>query len=208
MKYFKFTDGVIALDHDAIALYPNVKKILSRDRGGKVAGDPDGRHKLYAFKEFAYVYFRCDFEAYPAQHGMTDKEAHLYAAKNSGLGKDYEPDELVLAFVKQYEAEHLTPAKQAIKTLIRVFAFNNKIVEKIEIMLTESLALPTLTPQQTGDLLTFQKQLIDIATRVPDMVKQLKAAMNLLEEEDKVKEIGRGGEEVLDSMEPNNAIEG
>jgi hypothetical protein len=207
MRFFKFTDGAIELDKDAIALYPNVKKILARDRGGKVTGDPDGRLKLYAFKEFTYVYFRCDFEAYPAQHGLSEKETHLYAAKEAGLGKDYEPDDLVLHFIKQYEKEHLTPAKQAIKTLIRVFAFNNNIVEKMEKVLSESLTLPTLTPQQVKDLLDFQKQLISIATDVPIITKKLKEAMNLLQEEDKLVEIGRGGEEVTDSFRPDNNIE-
>ena len=207
MKYFKFVDGAIAFDNEAIALYPNIKKIISRDRGGKVSGDPDGRYKKYAFKEFTYVYFRCDYEAYPAQHGMTEQEAHEYAAKQAGLGKDYKPDELVLAFMKQYEIEHLSPAKQAIKTLIRVFAFNNKLIEKIEKVLNETLALPTLSAIQTKELFDYQKQLLEVAERVPESVKKLKAAMNLLEEEERTQEILRGGEIKLDSMDPGNSIE-
>jgi hypothetical protein len=207
MKYFKFVDGAVVLNNDAIALYPNVKKILSRDRGGKVVGDPDGRLKKYAFKEFTYVYFRCDFEAYPAQHGMTEQETHDYAARNAGLGKDYKPDDVVLAFIKQYENEHLSPAKQAIKTLIRVFAINNKLVEKVEKSLNETLALPTLTALQTKELFEYQKQLLDVAEQVPERVKKLKAAMNLLEEEEKVQEVLRGGEIKLDSMDPGNSIE-
>jgi len=207
MKFFKFVDGAIELDKDAIALYPNVKKILARDRGGKVTGDPDGRLKLYAFKEFTYVYFRCDFEAYPAQHGLNEKETHDYAAKQAGLGKDYQPDELVIAFIKQYEKEHLTASKQAIKSLIRIFALNEKIVEKIEQNLTESLKLPILQPGMITELLTYQKQLIDIATNVPATVKKLREAMNTLEEEEKMKQVARGGEEVLDSMRVDNSIE-
>lgn len=207
MKYFKLIDGVVQLDHESIGLYPNIKKIISRDRGGKVSGDPDGRLKLYAFKEFTYVYFRCDFEAYPAQHGMNEKEAHLYAAKQAGLGKDYQPDELVLAFCKQYEQEHLTLTKQAIKTLIRLFALNDKIVSKIEQNLTASLELPTLAPGMITELLTYQKQLIDIANTVPVTAKKLREAMNLLEEEAKLVEIGRGGDEISESFRVDNIIE-
>ena len=207
MKYFKVIEGIVQLDHEAIGLYPNIKKIISRDRGGKVSGDPDGRLKLYAFKEFTYVYFRCDFEAYPAQHGLNEKEAHLYAAKQAGLGKEYQPDEVVLAFCKQYEQEHLTTTKQAIKTLIRIFTFNNKLVEKIEKVLTDTLELPTLTPAQTADLLAYQKQLIGIATEVPVITKKLREAMNLLEEEAKLIEVGRGGDEITDSFRPDNIIE-
>jgi hypothetical protein len=207
MEYFKLVDGIVTLDHDMIGVNSNIKKILSRDRGGKVSGDPDGRLKLYAFKEFAYVYYRCDYRAYPSQSGMSEKEAHIYAATQAGLGKEYKPDELVSLLMTQYEREHLSESKKAIKTLIRIFAFNNKLVEKIEAVLTTSLDLPTLTPQQTGELLAFQKQLMDIATKVPENVKQLKVAMNLLEEEEKAKEIGRGGDEITDSYKPDNNIE-
>lgn len=208
MKFFKFNEeGLLELNKDEIALYPNVKKILARDRGGKVVGDPDGRLKFYAFKEFAYVYYRCDFEAYPAQHGLTEKEAHTYAVKHANLPNDYQPDELVSAFMKQYENEHLTPTKKAIKTLIRVFVINDKLVEKIEQNLHSTLELPTLTGPQISELIGYQKELIKIATDVPLTVKKLREAMSLLEEEEKVIMIARGGEEVLDSMNPSNKVE-
>lgn len=207
MKFFKFTDGVIALDKDAIALYPNIKKILARDRGGKVVGDPDGRLKLHAFKEFAYVYHRCDFEAYPAQNGLNEKETHLYAAKMAELGKDYKPDELVEQFIKQYEKEHLTPSKSSIKTLIRVFSLTEKLIEKIEKNITDSLDLPVLNAAQITELLGYQKELIALTTAIPANVKKLKEAMGLLEEEDRMIRIARGGEEVLDSQDPGNSIE-
>ena len=208
MKFFKFVEGAITLDKEIIALYPLVKKIIARDKGGKVYGDPDGRHKMYAMKEFAYIYYTCDFEAYPAQHGLDEKAAHKYAIKNAQLDKDYQPDELVVALMKQYTEEHLTPTKRTIKTLIRVFALNEKIVEKIEIGLTQSLELPTLTAAQVGEILAFQKQLLGIAVDVPKTVKQLKEAMNLLEEEEKISKVIRGGEVMNESMDPGNAIEG
>lgn len=207
MKYFKFIDGELSLNKDEIALYSNIKRIIARDRGGKVSGDPDGRLKKYAFKEFAYVYFRCDFEAYPAQHGMTEKEAHIYAVDNAKLPINYQPDELILSFIKQYEREHLSPAKKSIKTLIRVFVISDKVVEKIEMNITATLELPTLTRDQISELLGYQKQLIEIATTTPRTVKSLREAMNLLEEEEKSIQILRGGEIRLDSMEPDNTLE-
>lgn len=207
MEWFKIEDGIAVFDKPAIAIYPNIKKLLARDVGGKVTGDPDGRKKLYAFREMTYVYFKCDYRAYPAQHGLTENEAHLYAAKQANLGKDYKPDDLVLAICKQYTDEHLTQAKHSIKTLIRVFALNEKIVEKIEKNLRDSLQLETLSAPMITELLNYQNALIKIASDIPDIAKKLKTAMNLLEEEERVKEITRGGAEKLDSMDPNNAIE-
>ncbi len=208
MKFFKLNEeGAITLDKDIIALYPLVKKILARDKGGKIYGDPDGRHKLYAMRELAYVYYMCDFEAYPAQHGMNEKEAHKYAIKNAQLDKDYQPDETVSAFMKQYEVEHLSITKKNIKTLLRVFALNDKIVEKIENNLTETLNFPVLTGPQIAEILSYQKQLVSIATDIPKTVKELRSAMNLLEEEEKVQQIIRGGETMPESYNPTNDIE-
>lgn len=207
MRFFKMEDGVLTLNKDEIALHPNIKRILSRDRGGKIAGDPDGRHKFYAYREFAYVYFKCDFEAFPAQNGLSDIEAHKYAVREARLDENYQPDELVKALIVQYEKESLSPTKRAIKTLIRVFALNEKLVEKIEQNLTATMDLPTLTRDQINEVLNYQKQLIDIATNVPAQVKKLREAMSLLEEEEKVIQVIRGGEEKPESMDPDNTIE-
>jgi hypothetical protein len=207
MKYFKLVDGIAQLDKDEISLYSNVKKILSRDHGGKVVGDPDGRLKLYAHKEFTYVYFRCDFEAFPSQHGFSEKQAHEYAAKQAGLGEKFVPDDVLLAFCKQYEDEHLTQAKRTIRVLIRIFALSEKVLERIEKNVTELLERPTLTPEEIGNLLKYQNQLMNVASETPETVKKLRAAMNLLEQEDKVKEIGRGGFEITDSYNADNEIE-
>lgn len=207
MKFFKFTDGAVELARDEIALYPLAKKILSRDRGGKYPHDKDGRLKLYAFKEFTYIYHRCDFAAYPSQHGLTPSEAHKYAVENSGLPSDYEPDEVVTAFMKQYEREHLSQAKHSIKTLNRIFSMGDRLVEKIEYNLNQTLTLPTLTREQISELLAYQKQLLEISTTVPQQVKKLREAMNALEEEEKIQQIIRGGEIMSDSMNPDNDIE-
>ena len=81
------------------------------------------------------------------------------------------------------------------------------LIEKIEKNLTETLELPVLTAPMISELLNYQKQLIAIATDTPDVVKKLRIAMNLLEEEQKAKEIGRGGDEITDSFRPDNDIE-
>lgn len=209
MKLFVMgEDGVVVLNKEAATLYPNIRKIITRDRGGKVTGDPDGRFKFYAFREFTYVYFACDFEAYPSQHGLNEQETHLYAAKQSKLGKDYKPDEVVLALMKQYKEEHLTLTKQSIQTLLRVFTINDRIVKKIETNLTATLELPTLTAAQIKELLEYQQQLVKIAVEVPSIAKKLREAINLLEEEAKIIEKIRGGEDKPTSMDPNNIIEG
>jgi hypothetical protein len=207
MKFLKFEEGAVTLNKDVITLYPLVKKILAKDKGGKIYGDPDGRLKMYAMRELAYVYFMCDFEAYPVQHGLNEKEAHKYAVKNSPLDKEYQPDDIVLAFMKQYEAEHLTPTKRTIKTLIRVFTLNEKLVEKIEANLNASLDLPVLNSAQIAELLGYQKQLMSIAVDVPKTVKELRNAMSLLEEEEKIQQVIRGGEIKPDSYDSNNDIE-
>ena len=207
MKFFTFTDGAVELARDEIALYPLARKILSRDRGGKYPQDKDGRLKMYAFKEFTYIYHMCDFAAFPSQHGLTPSESHKYAVENSGLSSDYEPDEVVVAFMQQYLREHLSQAKHSIKTLNRVFSMGDRLIEKIEANLNATLSLATLTREQISELLSYQKQLLELATSIPQHVKKLREAMNALEEEEKLQQVVRGGEIMSDSMNPNNDIE-
>ena len=207
MKFFKLVDGILELDREEIGLYPNIKKILTRDKGGNVIGDPDGRKKLFAYKEFSYVYYMCDFYAYPTQSGMGKKEAHKWTLATIGLPSTYLPDEEVQALMLQYTKEHLTPTKQTIKNLINLFMMNNAILEKIEPAIKTLLNTPNLNVDQLNELIGLQNSLMKISTSIPEQSKKLKEAMTMLEEEERAVRIGRGGKEINDSQNPDNAID-
>ena len=55
------------------------KAVWSRDRGGKIAGDSDGREKLYAIAELSYVYFQCYYKSPYNRYGDEDKHVDGYS---------------------------------------------------------------------------------------------------------------------------------
>jgi hypothetical protein len=207
MKWFKIIDNIVELNREEIALYPNVRKILTRDKGGKVIGDPDGRKKLFAFKELSYVYFMCDFYAYPTQSGLSNFDAHKWTIKTVGLSLDYKPDEDLLVLMAQYTKEHLSPAKRSIKNLLRLFGMTDSILEKIEPRIKQLLDLPTLSIEQVDELIKLQSDLIKFSTSIPANAKLLREAMTILEEEEKSVRIARGSRLVDESQDPDNLIE-
>jgi hypothetical protein len=207
MQFFKIVNGVVELARDEISIYPTIKTIISRDKGGKVSGDHDGRKKIYAYRELTYVYLMCDYNAYPTQHGLSNKEAHRYAVEHSQLEPNYEPDEVIKLLMVQYEKEHISSAKQSARNILRLFGWNNKIIEAIDNNLTNMMSNATLTKDQIAELIGYQKQLLDISINIPTHAKRLREAMTLLEEEDRSIKIGRGGNEISSSMNPDNDIE-
>ena len=207
MQFFKFIDGVVELARPEIALYPTVNEILKRDKGGKIVGDPDGRKKAYAFKELTYVYFMCDFYAYPMQHALSDEDAHHYAVKHTGLPDHYAPDAVVSSLMEQYREEHLTIGKKTIKNLLDTFSLNSIAITSINTNLKLLLKNAALTKDQISEVIKYQQDLMKIATEVPQQVKKLREAFSLVQEEEKEILIRRGGEEVPQSMLPGNSIE-
>lgn len=207
MEYFDFKDGIVSLRKDCYLLYPIIKNIIQRDKGGKIKGDPDGRKHEFAMRELTYVYFRCNFYMYPIQHGLSEKEAHKYSVTHALLPDDYLPDDSVKELMKQYSKEHLTPAKHSIRTLLNIFAYNDTIIENIMRNINVYMKADSLAQTQISELLTYQKQLMEIATNVPKQANSLREAMNAIEEEEKKIKIARGGAEVKNSQDPNNDIE-
>lgn len=206
MRFFKMVNGELELDRDEILLYSEFAKILRRDRGSD--GDADGRKKLRAYKEFKYIYHTTDFNAYPTQNGLSELAGHKYALQEAGLELTYKPDEEVKAAIKRYAKEHLSIAKNTVKSILRIFGMNDTIISSIENNIQYLLSTDTLNKEQIAELINYQKSLLDIAVNVPQQAVKLRETMNIVEDEErKQKEVLYGGGEVDESMNPDNEIE-
>lgn len=205
MKFFKLVDGVLQLDKDEIGAYKVYDRLLRRDKGSY--GDAEGRKKLHAFKEFKYIYFTCDYEAYPQQHGYSPKEAHEYAIAQTGLDKNWVPDQEILDAMEVYKEEHLSEAKQSIVDLIKILRLNRRTAGKVHEAIEEKLNAK-LSPQEAADIISYQSRILEIATNIPKQIKQLTEALAIIEELDKKDvKLARGKKEIKPSMNPNNDIE-
>lgn len=85
VKLFKLEGRNVVLDKEYIGTINVFNKILRRDRGVGVKGDTQGRLKLKAYAEFAYIFYVCDLTSIPNTEGFTAEKTHEWALENSGL---------------------------------------------------------------------------------------------------------------------------
>jgi hypothetical protein len=204
MKLFTYSEGKLSLDREEILLYPALKRILDRDKGSP--GDSDGRKKLQAWKDFTYIYLICDYASYPNQKGMNAKEAHKYAVDLADLPNDWLPDKELCIALDFYHDANETVARELNKELIASFKNSSRVVVKLREQTEILLEKSTLTSVEITTLTEMQGTLLNIASKLPNQLKSLKESNNLIKEEEKEGEVGRGGFVIPSSMNPDEAL--
>ncbi len=80
--------------------------IIKRDKGSD--GDYDGRKKLMATKELAYIYFYADYKS--PYYKYDEREKYLRICKALHLPENWMPDELIQAGIDRYSEVQTTDA--------------------------------------------------------------------------------------------------
>ena len=218
MGFFKIENDLLVIDKDEVRGIPVFKAILERDKGSK--GDNDGRKKLFAFKEFLYIYFIIDYRSWIVKAGYNDKEKHLKALKSCGLPDDYKPDSLLKEAIQFYEETQLDqlPSLRALRTIIKGLKLADTIGESIIKNIETAIELHQKRiekeieeniPHDIGsDLLLTQglnqqlKQLIDLSTIVPKSISTLKDLEEKVNNEKSDIAVARGGKEIGNRADP------
>jgi hypothetical protein len=104
-------DKTVALDKEWIALIPEFKEVLIRDKGSE--GDYRGDKKLMARRYFTFIYFFTDF-ASPIRDWL-EEEREKEALYYSGLDKDKIPDYVWTCQQKYHEMQ--LKASRPLRTL-------------------------------------------------------------------------------------------
>lgn len=203
-KFFKYEDGMLILNKDEIFLYEPFKKILKRDRGSE--GDAQGRLKLWAFKEFTYIYMICDYDAYPNIHGLDEEEAKLYAKKIAKLPDLWDEDDEIKDAIDEFRRLQLDAQKELIIDLITTFRSFLLRVRYIRGGIEKIGRLTTIKEAQIVSTHEYMKELFDIAARTPVYIDSLNKALVAIEKQEKVGQNVRGGGNIGDSMNPDEAI--
>jgi len=115
---FKLENGLLVLDKDELRAHEKFKRILERDRGSE--GDNDGRKKIFAFKEFFYIYSVADFRSDGNIGGFNAKDLHLRGIKDAGLPENWKPDDKIKEAIDFYKErlEEISPSYTYILKLI------------------------------------------------------------------------------------------
>jgi len=204
MNLFVYKGKELSLYKDEILLYPELNAILSRDKGS--VGDSDGRKKLQAWKEFTYLYMICDYASYPNQKGMNEQEAHKYAIDIAELPEKWIPDKVILDAMDFYVDANMSVAKEVAKELLASFKNSTRVVKKLRDTTNVLLDKSSLNSVESGQLADIQQTIMAISTSLPKHLKALKESEDLIKKEDKEGIVGRGGEQISDSQNPDTAI--
>mgnify|MGYP003514960620 FL=1 len=125
------------------------------------------------------------------------------AIDQAGLPKNYVPDALVLRLIKRYYEQNITEAGKVVENLMKGIHNVNLVINRCDELLNEKLKTET-----TMDNIQSIVTLIDIINKksgeIPTLLDALKKAKeNLMYE--KETELSRGGQQVLSSMDAEEA---
>jgi len=178
-KLFKLTEDGIVINKTEILTIPVFKEILRRDKGSH--GDNDGRKKLQAFKEFAYIYQIADYTSKPNKDGSNNRERHEYAISKSGLLEDYRPDKVILEAIEIYREEDGNAARDAIKELLKTFNLSIGVFKNIRIGIETSINKEVITIELAKQALDLNQMLIEQGEKIPALIRTLEKAITELE---------------------------
>jgi hypothetical protein len=205
LEFFIFKDGKLELAEETIFLYPEFKRLITRDRGS--VGDADGRKKFRAFKELAYVWMIASAKSYPNLHGLNDEEKHDHAIKALELEPKYKPDEEVLKAIRKYRELTTSTIKELTHELNISINTVKNLVKILRKNLDKKIENPNVTPKELEEALITSGKITDVIGNIPGYIAHLKEYDILINKEEKGdSDLGRGNVEIEESQEPNRSI--
>ncbi len=197
MGLFILRGNVVELDHDEIALIPEFKAILDRDKSTGTS---------IAFKEFTYIYAIADPKSKANTKGYDDKDAKEYAITLSKLPLDYKPDGIVLSAIEKYKDDSDTVANELRREILLTMNTSCKIVSRLRKIIEKKLDKTDITDQEVITLTDALSKVVSINDSLPKQIRALKESEKLILEEQDTDVKGRGGIEISDSMIPEKSM--
>jgi hypothetical protein len=197
MSLFKDEGQHIVIDPE-IKLIGAFNELIKRDKGSK--NDAQGRKKLQATRELAYVYHNNDYRS-PYQR-YSDKERFTMLVQDLNLGEDWKPDQKIIDAENKYQELNETSAIQSLKearqTLNTSAQVNKKMREQI-IELANSDDPETLS--SANDLLTKTLQNNE---KIPKVLKQIETTEEKVRKQEQESGTIQGSEEKGYFEDPDN----
>jgi uncharacterized protein YqgV (UPF0045/DUF77 family) len=184
---------------------PEFKAIVKRVK--KCKGDTDGRLKLMARKELAYVYHMSSDEG--PYFSFPPKERHQRLSNDLFEDHKWEPDAEILTGIEKFKELNQTPSSKTVGTIINALHKANKIVDtlinEIENNLDEEKYKQGVTNKQ-GQIVTGVEimlgdiqALIKAANEIPKSIDIFeKLQEKILKEKQVAASKFRGGAEISD----------
>jgi len=195
MKLFILQDGILRLNTIEILLVREFEALVLRDNSvGKVV----------AFNEFRFIYHIVDPLSKPNQDGYDEKKAIAFAIRDCRFKPDYQPDDLVKKALVKYAELRSTLIVEVCEELLISVKTTPDVLKKIRKRLDQLLELDTIKTEDIKEMLSLQKQIVDIASEIPTIVKRISEAQKEINNIDV--ELARGKIPISSSMKPGEAL--
>lgn len=189
---------MLIVDDSGMPQPPTVRQLLDKDIRTLYARDKSADKKQY-IAEAIVIYQLGDPKSPARQAGLSEAEALRYAIEQSGLEKDYIPDQLVLRLIKRYYDENITEAGRVVENILQTIHNINLAIKQINLFINEKLQ-GSMSTEEIGIILPLVDNVKKQAGDIPSILKKLEEAkQNLMYEQET--EISRGGNQVLSSMD-------
>lgn len=177
IQLFKVEDGELVINKPEILLEVNLGTILRRDKD---------RNKKQAFKEFAYIFYTRDPEAFTFKHGFNEEETHIYAIEHTKLDDSWKPDDIVKKAQDEYTRVNGNVIKDVIRESLIAFANYTKIIrlvrKHIDKLLKQAEESDTdLGVDEINKLIQYSNQLIEIGQAIPTVKDKLQNSLAVVE---------------------------
>lgn len=196
MKLFIINNGMLVLNIPEVLLIREFEALVARD---KTIG------KTIAYNEFRFIYHIVDPLSKPNQDGYDEKKANAFAIKDCNFPSDYQPDKAVVAALIKYAELRSSLIVEVCQELLISVKSTPDVLKKIRNRLDELLNQAKVSTDEIREILALQKQIIEIASDVPNLVRKIDAAQKEIEKDDII--YARGKVPITSGMLRDNPID-
>lgn len=159
MRLFREESFKVVVDTE-LKLIPEFKALLTRDRT---------KDKKEALKEFSYIYFIHDHKS--PYYIYPEDERRLRVATDTGLGKDYKPDDKVQAAVAKYLELSKTPTLKSLTSIREGLLTSSRLIDSLRERIDAALADPDL--EDIDPVVRSVTRMLEISEKLPKAIENI-----------------------------------
>lgn len=188
------TTGDVILNPDACVLYKPIDILLRRD-------STNGKRQFW--RELGYAFIIGDYRSIPNQKGYNKKEAHAFAIKYLSLNDTFKVDSEVRDLIKFIAEEQVSNELEIYQALSRGLRSVKKILDKVNDEIDVILEKNECIANDKTLMFALLDKIIKLSNEIPSAIENIQAAEEAVRKSQIVGVKKKGGDVVLDSMNPS-----
>lgn len=191
MGLFKDNGTHVTVSED-LKIINEFHEIIKRDKGSE--GDSQGRKKLRATREFAYIYHMNDYSS-PYQR-YSEKERLNRLRNDLRLGENWEPDEVIRAAEQKYIELNQTPAIQSLVEARQTLNTSADVNRRIRYQIEDITSNDDLTAERLLEVNELLGKTLENNKKIPQVLEKINNLEDQVKKEEQNSAGIRGGDQL------------